>query len=205
MKSTKSIALVILSTLALGANAATNLVTNGSFEQNSQANGTWSTRGSLVGWTGQPTVELRNNVSGVAQDGVNFVELDTNRNSGISQTVNATGLVELSFWYSARPGTATTTNDIFVSFGNSFQTTVLHGVGNTTGTNQWQHFSQIIDLGKSGSAVLSFYARGVSDSYGGSLDNISVTAVPEPETYAMLLAGLGVMATIARRRKQKTT
>lgn len=31
----------------------------------------------------------------------------------------------------------------------------------------------------------------------------SVTAVPEPETYAMLLAGLGLMGTIARRRKVK--
>ena len=31
--------------------------------------------------------------------------------------------------------------------------------------------------------------------------SLSVTAVPEPETYAMLLAGLGLMATVARRRK----
>jgi len=30
----------------------------------------------------------------------------------------------------------------------------------------------------------------------------TVSAVPEPETYAMLLAGLGVMGAIARRRKQ---
>ena len=29
---------------------------------------------------------------------------------------------------------------------------------------------------------------------------VSITAVPEPETYAMLLAGLGVMGAIARRR-----
>ena len=35
------------------------------------------------------------------------------------------------------------------------------------------------------------------------LDNINVAAVPEPETYAMLLAGLGLMGGIARRRKQK--
>jgi hypothetical protein len=34
------------------------------------------------------------------------------------------------------------------------------------------------------------------------LGSISVTPVPEPETYAMLLAGLGLMGAIARRRKQ---
>ena len=33
---------------------------------------------------------------------------------------------------------------------------------------------------------------------------VSVTAVPEVETYAMMLAGLGLMGTIARRRKNKT-
>jgi hypothetical protein len=31
----------------------------------------------------------------------------------------------------------------------------------------------------------------------------AVAAVPEPETYAMLLAGLGLMGTVARRRKAK--
>ena len=33
--------------------------------------------------------------------------------------------------------------------------------------------------------------------------NTDIPAVPEPETYAMLLAGLGLMGAIARRRKQK--
>jgi hypothetical protein len=33
----------------------------------------------------------------------------------------------------------------------------------------------------------------------------SVTAVPEPETYAMMLAGLGLMGAVARRRKAKLT
>lgn len=33
------------------------------------------------------------------------------------------------------------------------------------------------------------------------LSGMTVTAVPEPETYAMLLAGLGLMGAVARRRK----
>ncbi len=32
---------------------------------------------------------------------------------------------------------------------------------------------------------------------------VAVTAVPEPETYAMLLAGLGLMGAVARRRRAK--
>lgn len=44
-------------------------------------------------------------------------------------------------------------------------------------------------------------------NYGGALKygfnvNLSVAAVPEPETYAMLLVGLGLMGTIARRRSR---
>lgn len=55
---------------------------------------------------------------------------------------------------------------------------------------------------------LSFTAvQGVCGSAGGACTNqsdytlISVSAVPEPETYAMFLAGLGLMGFVARRRK----
>lgn len=40
------------------------------------------------------------------------------------------------------------------------------------------------------------------DTVSGSV-NFTVAAIPEPETYAMMLAGLGLMGFMARRRKQK--
>ena len=35
------------------------------------------------------------------------------------------------------------------------------------------------------------------------LDNVSVTAVPEPEVYGMMLMGIGLVGFVARRRKNK--
>lgn len=52
-----------------------------------------------------------------------------------------------------------------------------------------------------GQVTLSFANSG-ADNQGAMLDNVSVTAVPEPESYALMLAGLGLMGTIVRRRKQ---
>lgn len=41
--------------------------------------------------------------------------------------------------------------------------------------------------------------------FGSKVGITSVTAVPEPETYAMMLAGLGLIGAIARRRQRKHT
>jgi len=37
----------------------------------------------------------------------------------------------------------------------------------------------------------------------GDIASLPVSHAPEPETYAMLLAGLGLLGFVARRRKQK--
>ena len=87
-------ALVGLAGFALiGSAAATqiNLIENGSFESVGQSAGTWNIYSSLAGWqVGTNGVEIRNNVEGAAYDQFNFVELDTNVNSWISQTFETT-------------------------------------------------------------------------------------------------------------------
>lgn len=45
---------------------------------------------------------------------------------------------------------------------------------------------------------------GTFDNYPGArIDNLEINAIPEPESYAMMLAGLGLMGFVAKRRKQK--
>lgn len=49
--------------------------------------------------------------------------------------------------------------------------------------------------------ALSFDLTGSANGVG--LDNISITAVPEPESYALALLGLGLVAALSRRAKRQ--
>ena len=54
-----------------------------------------------------------------------------------------------------------------------------------------------------GAGPLTLTISGIVSSAGGSYGgNLNVLAVPEPETYAMMLGGLGLLGFMARRRKK---
>lgn len=82
------------------------------------------------------------------------------------------------------------------------------GVSILAGDNSWHHYSYTFTT--SGPIHLMLEDFSGSDPVAGNayFDNIlltdanGVSAVPEPETYAMLLAGLGLLGFTARRRKQ---
>ena len=71
-------------------------------------------------------------------------------------------------------------------------------------------FSRSVPIAAAVSARLSFLSGGPADSYGMLLDNVVLaaatgdipSAVPEPETYALMLGGLGLMGLVARRRQR---
>lgn len=200
----KSLLCIALAGSAFAAQAS-NLVVNGSFEQvaagNTQAAGTWGIYNGITGWTGIPNIEVRDNVAGAAQHGSNYVELDTNNNSGMFQVITGAGWYNFSFWFSPRERVAAGSNGIGFNFG-SLSGQVLTNTAGAASGNVWQQYTSQVYL--NGPTALMFYGTGRSDSLGGSLDNVSVTAaVPEPESYAMMLAGLGLMGAIARRRKAK--
>lgn len=185
--------------------AGPNLITNGGFES-STFSGTFTTfsAGStgLTGWTiGQDSVDLINTYWAPAS-GNYSLDLSGNYDGTISQsfgTVVGQKYV-VSFDMAANPDDSTDPQK-FMQVGLSQEPIyTFSSVGHNHSSMGWatQTFSFVATATNS-----TLHFASIQDSAGGiALDNISVTAVPEPETYAMLLAGLGLMGALARRRRQ---
>lgn len=185
--------------------AGPNLITNGGFEDSS-FNGGFTTfaAGStaLNGWTiGQDSVDLINKYW-APSSGSYSLDLSGNYDGTISQsfaTVVGQKYV-VSFDMAANPDDSSDPEK-FMQVGLSQQPVYsFSSVGYNHANMGWttKSFSFVATASNS-----TLHFASLQDSAGGvALDNISVTAVPEPETYAMLLAGLGLMGAVARRRRQ---
>ncbi len=185
--------------------AAVNLVVNGSFEIPAVINTKVFNTTSIAGWAlvSGPKIEMRNNRVGVAQDGSNFIELDSTANSTIAQIISTTAgqFYDISFWYSPRGNVSAASNPIAFSWNGSL-VDIVTGTNNTLG-NVWSQYTFHLAASTAYTSLM-FAAVGISDGLGGALDNVSVSvsSVPEPETYAMLLAGLGLLGFTTRRRSK---
>ncbi|MFG6467578.1 PEP-CTERM sorting domain-containing protein [Roseateles sp. BYS87W] len=207
MKLSTAFAAVALSAAAaLPAMAAPNLLINGGFESTVLANGSWANVGSVAGWSwlaGPGTgFEVRNNVEGVAQEGRNFIELDTNGNTTIGQYLDNLGAgseLDLSFWYAPRRNVAASSNGIQVFWNGVLLDSTITGLG--TNQDVWsQHQYRV--TAQAGRNLLSFASVGTSDSLGGNLDNVSLNRVPEPGSLALTAAALAGAFLLPRRLRR---
>jgi hypothetical protein len=183
--------------------AGVNLVNNGSFENPDIKSGTWTVLydGDLTNWeAGAAGVEVRDNNAGTAYEGSQFIELDTdyanNTNSSITQTLATTAgtMYKLSFAYSGRISQSAQTNAISV-FWNGVMVDTVTAIGGAT--HDWVVYSFLVK--GVGNDILTFAANGLDDKLGGSLDAVSVSAVPVPA--AAFLFAPALLGFMGLRRK----
>lgn len=199
------VALVALSSFAA---ASTNLITNGGFESNSAnfTSGGYITLGlgsnALTGWTiTGDSVDLINAYWTPSQ-GQFSLDLSGDYDGAISQTFNTViGQKYLvSFDMAGNPDDINDTIK-FLHVGLSQQPLYTFDTAERTHDHMgWRTKSFVFQAVDTRSTL--HFAGSQDSAYGVALDNISVTAVPEPETFAMLLAGLGLVGVAARRKRQ---
>ena len=209
------------------ANASSNLIVNGDFEDPtvSQHFG-WFT--SIPGWQaseGQIEIQVSNGFFGGRQvvgqaltPGRQFVELDAAGNGAMYQDVPTVegSVYELGFFYSPRNGWdgqawPASTNVIDV-FWEDVLVDSLSADGPNVPINEWtSHSYQLTANSVTGFSRLEFAAGGISDNRGGLIDKVTLIpsdsggsgVVPEPTSgtiwLILLLAGVGLHWTHRRK------
>lgn len=126
----------------------------------------------------------------------NFLAVGPTSGTTASLSFANGGVSYISFLW----GSPDTYNELTVtSTGNVQQTVLAADLGLTTGAGAPSQYVQFTANAGVEITGLSFANVPSIDAF--ETANYSITPVPEPETYALMLAGLGVMGFVARRRR----
>jgi hypothetical protein len=211
---TFAVALATAGMQYLTRSAAANLITNGSFESGTYTLGSDGTAGLpvgstfITGWTvignSIAAVGTPNNATILAEDGTRSLDLtgyeDAPPHGGVTQSIPTTpgGRYSLSFWI----GEQNDVSDLIGPVG--ITASAGPASGNFTNTlsasgQQWEQFSLTFTASSASTLIsLTGFSTAGGDYIG--LDNVSVSAVPEPASLALI--GIpAAMALMRRRRK----
>lgn len=198
---------------------AAELITNGGFETGSFAG--W-TLGNIGGGTAPVVIEY-NNASGYPDgafgeavlsnatpgsgDYLAYFSSDTANPDSLIQTVNVSNgqLYTLSFDYYVPQNGYNNPNDATLKFLiDGVQAGDILQAGSVTGTatKTWFTFTTNYLATTSGPVSLEFQFVGLGVTAADfGVDNVSMQAVPEPGSWAMMIAGLGIVGAAFRRRR----
>lgn len=195
------------------ASAAVNLVSNGDFEFGTGDAGFGGFRtipGSgavITDWSVNGSVDWINGYWN-AQSGTHSVDLNGTAIGGLQQTLSTTAgqTYVVSFYVSGnpddfKPGTRFMT----ASFGNQSATVEYFVASDNSKTNMNWQLREFSFVATGASTVLAFNTFGSEGNccWGPALDNVSVSAVPELSTWAMMLLGFAGVGFVAYRKSKK--
>lgn len=167
--------------------------------------------GTVTLWSPLSNPSSANGFTNTSPTGGNFLASDSDYlTTAVTQTVNnlvvgktyAVSFVWAAAQQEGSSFTAASQDDWQVTLGGTTQTTPIQAIAGK-GFSGWA--TQTFDyVATSSSEVLSFLASGESTSGLPSfalLANVSVTQVPEPATWALMLTGLASLVVVVRRRR----
>lgn len=119
-------------------------------------------------------------------------------------TISLEAAVTLTFW--AR-GSGGGFSDSFAVFGCTTAncSSFTQVVGDTVAVDGWTQYTALLGAqgaGSTGRFAFEYFGQADTSNYFG-IDTVNVTAVPEPETYALM--GLGLVALVLVRRRRSAS
>ena len=219
-----------ISALSMAASPAmaSELVVDGGFELAAPAPGGYFQYGSgqtFGGWTvagsnatnsglNLSTTYTEAGVAFAARSGLASFDLTAAGNMGptigVYQFLTTTvgQAYNVSFWLGNVTGDGTG-NTSYYALPSSLTLTIGGGPGQlfensniTTGNVNWQKFTTSFVAGSTSTKLLFTNSTPTSDNFAG-LDDVSVSAVPEPAAWLMMILGFGVIGASLRSRSRK--
>jgi PEP-CTERM motif len=154
--------------------------------------------GSTGAWSSEGTMTTAQGPLGAYQ-GARFAQLGDGDRLVQSFSLDTAGTYTVSFWASGEGRSRLFESDDVAA--NLFTSPVAVSDANPVNYGAgWHQVQYTFNTGAvSGSNSYHLYLSGFGSGF--SVDAVSVSPVPEPESYAMMLAGLGAMGLMARRRR----
>jgi choice-of-anchor C domain-containing protein len=203
------LAVVTATSIGLCATANAAVLQNGSFEVGIDPGGFTTLNAgdntSITGWTvGVGSVDYIGSYWQAAE-GSRSLDLSGNGPGSIFQTFGVTPgqVYNVTFDLAGNTDSGPTTKTLKTSAGATVLLSSFDTTGHSRGSMGWTPVS--FEFQAVGSTETLTFLSTTDTPFGPALDNVSVTPVPEPSTWAMMLLGFTGVGFLAYRRKARAT